>query len=85
MVGSIKILKVVVLAHKKRSNDLVRPKIQTRFYLLFLPTKKKEGSIFKSESSENGLSVLYAPQSEYYYTHRGTLEPCAWWGNKQRH
>ena len=22
---------------------------------------------------------------EYFYIHRGTLEPCAWWGNQQRH
>ena len=21
---------------------------------------------------------------KYYYIHRGTLEPCAWWGNQQR-
>ena len=27
-----------------------------------------------------------APPSTYYYIiHRGTLEPCAWWGNQQRH
>ena len=22
--------------------------------------------------------------TEYFYKHRGTLEPCAWWGSQQR-
>ena len=29
--------------------------------------------------------VKSAWSTEYYYKHRGTLEPCAWWGNQQRH
>ena len=36
----------------------------------------------------HSLSLYYSlvwPSTKYYYIHRGTLEPCAWWGYQQRH
>ena len=30
------------------------------------------------------INFLVDRITEYYYIHRGTLEPCAWWGSQQR-